>query len=201
MAIRYAAPKKLLMRPQDSVGMRRGVEITIAPYSPLWPEEFGRVRAELVAALPEWILSIDHVGSTSVPGLDAKPIIDISVAVPDLQASLCLTPLLEALGFTYRPDDGLPDRHYLPRTVGGLRRHHLSLAEPESWHRRNSLTFREALRDDPDLARSYGALKRQLAASAGPRRIEYLNGKTEFILGVLKANGCKPSPGYPLHDP
>ncbi len=179
--------------------MRRGVEITLAPYSRLWPEEFARVRSELAAALPAWIVSIDHVGSTSVPGLDAKPIIDISVAVPDLQESLALVPILKRLGFIYRGEDDLPDRHYLPRTVGGLRRHHLSLAEPDSWHRRNSVTFRDALRRDPELARLYGELKRRLAASAGTDRLAYLNGKTDFILDVLKAEGCEPGPDYPIH--
>lgn len=179
--------------------MRRGVEITLAPYNPLWPHEFARVRDELAAALPAWIVSIDHVGSTSVPGLDAKPIIDISVAVPDLKASLSLVPALGRLGFVYRGEDDLPDRHYLPRTVDGLRRHHLSLAEPGSWHRRNSLTFRDALRRDPELARRYGELKGRLAASAGTDRLAYLNGKTQFILDVLRAEGCEPDPGYPIH--
>jgi GrpB-like predicted nucleotidyltransferase (UPF0157 family) len=179
--------------------MRRGVEIILAPHNPLWAEEFRRVRAELAEALPAWILSIDHVGSTSVLGLESKPIIDISVAVPDLQASLSLVPTLEGLGFRYRPDDGLPDRHYFPRTVGGLRRHHLSLAEPDSWPRRNSLTFRDALRRDPELARKYGELKRRLAASVGANRLDYLNGKTDFILSVLAAEGQEPRPDYPIH--
>lgn len=187
------------MRPQDSVGMRHGVEITLTPHNPLWAKEFARVKAELAGALPDWILSIDHMGSTSVPGLEAKPIIDISVAIPNLQASVSLVRALEGLGFRYRPDDDLPDRHYFPRTVAGLRRHHLSLAEPDSWHRRSSLTFRDELRRDPALARKYGELKRRLAASAGTRRLDYLNGKTEFILNVLEAAGEEPSPDYPVH--
>ncbi|MFA9477358.1 GrpB family protein [Phycisphaerales bacterium AB-hyl4] len=126
--------------------MKVGAGVSIAPYNPLWPDEFDRVRTELLDTLPSWILSIEHVGSTSVPGLDAKPIIDILVAVPNLSASLTLVPALEGLGFVYRPDDELPDRHYFPRTVAGLRRHHLSLAEPRSWHYQNSVNFRDALR-------------------------------------------------------
>lgn len=179
--------------------MRRGGTTTLAPYSPLWPDEFARVREELAKGLPEWVLSIDHVGSTSVPGLDAKPIIDVSIAIPDLQASLSLVPTLERLGFRYRPDDELPDRHYFPRTVSGLRRHHLSLAEPASWHRRNSLVFRDALRRDTELARKYVALKRRLAASVGNDRLAYLNGKTDFVLGVLRAEGHEPPSDYPIH--
>ena len=179
--------------------MRRGAEITLAPYDPLWPREFARVRDELAAVLPSSILSIDHVGSTSVPDLCAKPIIDISVGVPDLGESLSLVPILEDLGFRYRGDDELPDRHYLPRTVAGLRRHHLSLSEPGSWQRRNSLTFRDALRRDPALARRYSELKQRLAATAGTDRRAYLNGKTSFILQVLEAEGCVPEPDYPIH--
>lgn len=195
----FRPPVEDALRPQDSVGMRKDEGITIVPSHPLWPAEFARVRAELVGALPGWILSVDHVGSTSVPGLAAKPILDVSVAVPDLEAARALVPALEALGFRHRPDDELPDRHYLPRTVGGLRRHHLSLAEPGSWHRTNSLVFRDALRRDPDLARRYGDLKRRLAAEVGTERLAYLNGKTGFVLDVLRREGHEPPPGYPIH--
>lgn len=187
------------MNPQDSVGMVRNAGITLAASNPLWPEEFARVRDELRAAFPSWVRSIDHVGSTSVPGLVAKPIIDISVAVPQLARAHALVPILEELGFRYRPDDELPDRLYFPRTVGGLRRHHVSLAEPDSWHRRNNLTLREALRRDSGLAREYGALKQRLADSVGTNRIAYLNGKTDFILRVLRDEGCVPPPDYPIH--
>lgn len=179
--------------------MRRGVATTVVPYDPLWPEEFARVRAELATVLADRVLSIDHVGSTSVPGLPAKPIIDISVAVPALNESLSLVPALQELGFTYRPDDELPDRHYLPRTVAGLRRHHVSLTEPDSWHRKNSVVFRDALRREEGLAREYARLKRRLAASSGADRLAYLNGKTDFILGVLRAEGLEPGPDYPTY--
>lgn len=189
----------LSQRPQDSVGMKRGSKTTVAAYNDLWPVEFARVRNELKAHVGGRVLAIDHVGSTSVPGLDAKPIIDISIAVANLAESLSLVPILEELGFQYRRNDALPDRHYLPRTVGGLRRHHLSLGEPGSWQRRNTLTFRNALRRDADLARRYATLKHQLAASSGVDRLAYLNGKTEFILAVLKAEGLEPDPAYPVH--
>jgi GrpB-like predicted nucleotidyltransferase (UPF0157 family) len=178
--------------------MRRGTGITIVPYSALWPDEFLLVRDELRAALPSWILSFEHVGSTSVPGLAAKPIIDLHVTVPDLEGGLDLRPVLGGLGFQYRPDD-LPDRHYFPRTVDGLRRHHLSVTELDSWQHRSSVAFRNALRADADLVGRYEALKRKLASDVGTDRLKYLNGKTEFILGVLASEGLKPSEGYPIH--
>lgn len=179
--------------------MRRGVEITLVPSHPLWPAEYERVRTELLDALPGGIVSIDHVGSTSVPGLVAKPIIDVLITVPELDEARALAPTLEGLGFTPRPDDELPDRHYYPRTIAGLRRHHVSVTAVGSWHSRNSLVFRDALRRDPELAGRYGALKLRLAAEVGTRRLDYLNGKTAFILEVLRSQGCVPPRDYPIH--
>jgi putative hydrolase of the HAD superfamily len=182
----------------DSVGMAVGADIKIRPYHPAWPREFAKVRAELVSALsPSMVLAVEHVGSTSVPGLPAKPIVDILVTVPSLEESAALIPAMQALGFEHRPDDELPDRHYFARTVGGLRRHHVSFAEPESTCARNTVTFRNALRRDPHLAQRYADLKKGLAAAVGTRRLDYLNGKTAFILGVLEAEGVLIGDGYP----
>lgn len=180
--------------------MKRGAGIVVRPYHRLWPAEFERVRRELAYTLPSWIMSIEHVGSTSVPGLDAKPIIDILVGVPDLDRCLELVPTLEVLGFEHRPDDDLPDRHYFPRTIGGLRRHHVSVAQPSSRHHRNTLVFRDALRRDTNLADRYAELKRRLAATVGLDRLSYLNGKTDFILGVLEAEGAEVSDDYPTRN-
>jgi len=180
--------------------MSVGVGVTLCPYNELWPLEFERVRHELKGALPESLTSINHVGSTSIPGLVAKPIVDILVGVKDLEKSLELVPALEALGFEYRSDDDLPDRHYLPRTVDGLRCHHISMAEPTSRHFQNTLIFRDALRGNPDLANRYATLKRHLAESAGTKRLEYLNGKTDFIVDVLWGHGGEIGGDYPMRN-
>jgi len=182
-------------RPYDAAG-----RIVVNRYDPSWPGEFERVRAELASALPEWVGSINHVGSTSVPGLDAKPIIDVLLGVPDLGEGLKLIPTLESLGFEYRPKDDLPDRHYFPRIIDGLGRHHVSVAAPESRHFRNTLIFRDALRSDPDLRRRYALLKRGLAEEVGSVRLAYLNGKTDFILSVLKTEGGEVGGDYPTRD-
>ena len=139
-----------------------------------------------------------HVGSTSVPGLDAKPIIDILVGAQDLEQSLELSPILERLGFECRPDDELPDRHYFPRTISGLRRHHVSLAEPKSRHYINTLAFRDALRRSDKLANQYALLKKRLAVEVGKNRIGYLNGKTAFILKTLSTDGFETDGNYPV---
>ena len=119
------------------------------------------------------------------------------IEVNDFEASLELKPLLETLGFNYRPDDDISDRHYFPRTINGLRKHHLSLAEPNSKHCVNSLAFRNALRTSKQLCRQYADLKRQLAADAGKQRLDYLNGKTNFILSVLNSCGIETDGYYP----
>jgi GrpB-like predicted nucleotidyltransferase (UPF0157 family) len=179
--------------------MQVGAGIEIRPYHPGWAHEFAKVRDELVAALQTRPLDVEHVGSTSVPGLAAKPIIDIFVPVPNLADSVALIPALQAIGFEFRPDDELPDRHYFTRTVQGLRRHHVSLAERNSMYARNTLTFRDALRRDPVLAARYAELKMTLASEVGTRRLDYLNGKTGFILDVLQGEGVRVVDDYPTH--
>lgn len=186
------------MEPENSVGMEVGNTITICRYDPAWVEEFERVRKELEVACCGSILVVNHVGSTSVPGLDAKPIIDILVGVQDLERSLELSPILDCLGFQCRPDDELPDRHYFPRTIDGLRRHHVSLAEPRSRHYMNTLAFRDALRRNDELANKYALLKRLLAVEVGKNRIDYLNGKTAFILNILSKEGFETDGDYPV---
>lgn len=189
------------MGPEDSVGMVRGSVIEIHAYHDLWPAEFARVRDELISVLPDWAHEIHHVGSTSIPGLAAKPIIDILVGVPSLERARDeLVEPIERLGFLYRSDDDLPDRHYCPRTVAGLRRHHVSMAVPTSRHFRNTLIFRDALRGTPGLAVEYETLKRRLAANVGEDRLSYLNGKTDFILSVLAAHGGVVGGDYPMRD-
>ena len=174
--------------------------VVVCAYNPQWPDEYERVAQELRAALPEWTISIDHVGSTSVHGLDAKPIIDILVGVPNLLKGLELVPVLESLGFEYRASDDLPDRHYFPRTVDGLRKHHVSVAEPGSRHFRNTLIFRDALRSDSELAQRYSDLKHRLAREVGAVRFAYMNAKSDFVLFVLEKWGGEVGGDYPTRN-
>jgi GrpB-like predicted nucleotidyltransferase (UPF0157 family) len=157
----------------------------LVDHDPRWPALFERLRETLTAALSGRILHVHHVGSTSVPGLRAKPIMDVLVGVPDLEASLACVPTLAELGFVYGADDELPDRHYFRGSRGGLRTHHLSLAEPRSTHYRDTLAFRDALRGSRELAREYERLKEELVARHRPGDLFHL-GKTEFVARVLR---------------
>ena len=160
----------------------------LVPYDGRWAGVFETLRSELRRRLGDRIDSIHHVGSTAVEGLDAKPILDVLIGVDDLEASLECVPILAELGFEHGPEDDISERHYFRGFRGDLRTHHLSMAEPSSAHYINSLIFRDALRDSPELARQYVELKRKLYAGS-KHRSELHRGKTDFVRDVLRARG------------
>jgi GrpB-like predicted nucleotidyltransferase (UPF0157 family) len=170
-------------------------EIAIVPYNPHWPEMFRREKDHLLSCLPnDLIRRIEHFGSTAVPGLAAKPVVDMLVEVTDLQATrVRIVPVLEAQGYDYfwRPthgDDGPPFyAWFIKRQPGtGARTHHIHMVEAtfvEHWDR---LLFRDYLAKHPAVAKAYESLKVRLASIAPNDRVAYTRGKTEFILEVTE---------------
>ncbi len=136
-------------------------------------------------AIGPWISGgIHHVGSTAVPGMEAKPIIDILVGVRDLdEARDCFEPLAE-LEYLYAPY--LPEQmHWFCKPDPAQRTHHLHLAPVNSQRYRDELAFRDKLRSDPALAERYVALKHELAARYPDDRDAYTDGKSTFISRCL----------------
>ncbi len=172
----------------EGLGLTSG-QARVVAYDERWVLRFNEITALLRGVLGERVLAIEHVGSTSVPGLPAKPILDMVIAVPDFEKALELVPAIESLGFEFRPDEDIPDRHYFRMKMGEVRTHHLSLAEPGSDHFRKTIAFRDALRADPALARQYAELKYDLARRYPTDRPAYLDGKTDFVLNVLRSRG------------
>jgi GrpB-like predicted nucleotidyltransferase (UPF0157 family) len=168
-------------------------EVQIVAYDPRWRESFAREKAHLLASLPNELLGrIEHFGSTAVPGLDAKPIVDMLVEVADLAAAReRIAPILEAQGYDYfwRPthgEDGPPFyAWFIKRDAAGVRTHHIHMVERgfEHW---DSLFFRDYLVVHPDAAAEYVALKRHLAAAHPKDRIAYTRGKKEFIEKITR---------------
>lgn len=159
--------------------------IRLVPPDPRWPARFELERAVLAEAIGEWVAGgIHHVGSTAVPGLEAKPIIDILVGVHDLEtARECFEPLGD-VGYLYAPY--LPDEmHWFCKPDPARRTHHLHLVPVGSPRYRDELAFRDRLRADPRLAADYAALKRQLAGRHRVDREAYTKAKGPFIQGVL----------------
>ncbi|HEY6214772.1 MAG TPA: GrpB family protein [Vicinamibacterales bacterium] len=163
--------------------------IEIVPYDPRWPQMFRDEAAHLRACLPAGLLGrIEHFGSTAVPGLAAKPIVDVLVEAGDLAAAReRVAPILESQGYEYiwrptRGDDGPPwYAWFIKRDGSGARTHHIHMVEPtfvEHWDR---LLFRDYLIERPDVAREYETLKRALAAESANDRVAYTRGKTAFI--------------------
>jgi GrpB-like predicted nucleotidyltransferase (UPF0157 family) len=162
--------------------------IRIEPYNPAWPGAFLAERELLSVAIASWLVGpIEHVGSTAVPGLAAKPIIDIMAPVGDLESSRPAIVELQQLGYCYAPYKS-EVMHWLCKPSPEVRTHHLHLVpfKSELWKQR--LAFRDVLATNPQVARDYAALKCRLAAEHGRDRERYTDDKGPFIESVLRGN-------------
>jgi GrpB-like predicted nucleotidyltransferase (UPF0157 family) len=162
-----------------------GDAIVIVEYDPAWPQEFARLRDRAQDALGDLALSIEHVGSTAVPGLAAKPVIDMVVVIAsddDLEEAIRR---LEAMGYRARGELGVPGREAFTWPEGE-RRHHLYVSPGTSDELRAQVRFRDMLLADPELARRYEILKRDLAERYRDDRPAYTDAKTEFIESALR---------------
>lgn len=160
-------------------------------YDPRWPGLFAEEAKRLRQAIGGALVAVEHVGSTSIPGLSAKPVIDILVGVRVLGEGEKAVPALDALGYEYRGENGIPGRLFLRKGLVEYRRtHHLHMVGMghEQWA--SMLSFRDYLRAHPDEAGRYEALKRDLASQFRGDRRAYTDGKAEFVEAVLaKARG------------
>ena len=160
--------------------------LALSPYSPLWPAVFDVEKHALAQILGDAVV-IEHIGSTAVPGLGAKPIIDVMAGTPDLAIVERRIADLVAAGWRYVQEfeKAVPDRRYLTKydsAPGKFHLHAVVLGGP-FWKRQ--IAFRDALRGNEDLARQYWRLKQRLAARFPNDRAAYNDGKSEFIRGVL----------------
>lgn len=161
-------------------------EIRLVSYDARWPEAYAVEAAALVATIGDWVTGgIHHVGSTAVPGLAAKPVIDILVGVESLEASAGCVDLLAPLGFAYFPYRA-EVMHWFCKPSPAHRTHHLHLVPTDSERFRDELAFRDELRANPGRAREYVALKRDLALRFRHDREAYSQGKTEFVRSTLE---------------
>lgn len=161
--------------------------VVIADYDPAWPDQYESLHAAIALMLGKLAVSIEHIGSTSVPGLAAKPTIDILVGVETLdKADLCV-PLLVSLGYTYAPglEDEMPFRRYFSMAGSGNQPGvHIHLVETSHRFYQRHLDFRDYLRAHAEAAAEYGALKRRLAEQYGDDRGGYTDAKTAFITDI-----------------
>jgi GrpB-like predicted nucleotidyltransferase (UPF0157 family) len=176
----------------------RGTQpIEVVDYDPRWPLRYQRERDRIAAALGEHAVAIEHVGGTAVPGLPAKPVIDIMVGVPDIERAGQAVAGLINLGYQYVPEleSQLPERRYFRR--GTPETHHVHMVAVSSDFWEEHLLFRDYLRTHPQAAEEYGKLKRGLASRFRFDRDAYRAGKLPFIDTVVDA--ARREAGRPSH--
>jgi GrpB-like predicted nucleotidyltransferase (UPF0157 family) len=168
------------------VGLGRG-SVLLVPHRSEWRELFEEEAARLRSALGSGILRVEHVGSTAVDGMEAKPLIDMMAAVESLDEAGGLVAVLEGMGYEHRGDGGVEGRIFLAKGPRSRRTHHLSLVEPTSDQWRRSLLFRDYLRTHPEAAEEYRDLKRGLARKYPEDRESYTAGKDRFIERAIES--------------
>jgi len=167
--------------------------VIIVPYDSAWPAWFERIAAFLAPALAGTGCTVEHVGSTSIPGMAAKPIIDIDIII-DRPAFSQVKERLSAIGYMHQGDQGIPDREAFALTDLQAREtlptHHLYVCMAGAEELRRHLLFRDYLRAHDVDARAYAALKYRLADEFGDDRVGYTEAKTSFIWEIMqKADG------------
>lgn len=168
--------------------------VEVVDHDPGWAGRFDEQRTILEGLLEPWLNGpVEHIGSTAVPGLRAKPVIDMLAPVGSLAGARAAVPVLAAAGWAFWPQD--PCGHYrlwLLRPRPDARTHHLQVIEGEEPHARALLAFRDALRADPGLSQEYASLKEKLSERYHGNRNAYTNAKGAFIERVLRREGVSP---------
>ena len=174
--------------------------VSLVDHDPAWELRFDEQRSRLSVLLAPWLAApIEHVGSTSIPGLRAKPIVDLLAPVTSLDAAQAAIAVLQEAGWLFWPDD--PNRHYrlwFLRPRPDARTHHLQIIAQGHPAARALIVFRDALRDEPNLRESYATLKDRLAEQHRTDREAYTNAKADFVRAVLQSKGAPEPPRRPL---
>lgn len=161
-------------------------DVALCPYDLQWPTRFMAERTRLLSLFPTQFLGVEHIGSTAIPGMAAKPIIDILGGVESIAvADTLIGPLLRSAYTTSMEFNAtLTDRRWLMRWADGRRTHHLHLVVLGGAEWQQRVHFRDALRADSDLAERYERLKHDISRKHTADREAYTDAKTEFVLSV-----------------
>jgi GrpB-like predicted nucleotidyltransferase (UPF0157 family) len=158
--------------------------VRLVPYDDLWPREFAVEAARIESACEDLPIRVEHIGSTSIPGMPAKPVIDILVGCPANANRAPYVAALRQIGYVHRGNNGIPGRNYFVR--GSPRSHQVHLVNWSSGLWRDHVVFRDYLRSHADVARQYEELKRQLAITFADDRRAFSDAKAPFVRAVLR---------------
>lgn len=162
--------------------------VTVVPYNPEWKRWFEELRERLAAAIRDPPVQIVHVGSTSVEGMSAKPVIDVDVVLADWRQFSAVKEKLASIGYTHVGDLGIKGREAFKEGEAPVHAHHLYVTQRDEVAYRNHVLLRKHLREDPEAFRRYKELKLRLASDS-INVDEYTRAKTDLILEFLEAEG------------
>lgn len=169
-----------------SLGLQRGT-VKLAPYDPEWAKLFDIEKNDIKSAFGEKALGIEHIGSTAIPGMDAKPILDLMVAVEQIGDYSAFTTKLEMLGYGFRRDNRSSQEHVLyVKGPEDKRTHYLKLTTVDSSFWREHILFRDYLIRHPESAEEYSKLKHELLEKYGGERTNYTEDKADFIKSIIR---------------
>jgi GrpB-like predicted nucleotidyltransferase (UPF0157 family) len=168
---------------EELIGLKRGT-LALVPHRAEWEAIFREEKARLLSGLGARVTAVEHVGSTAIPGLVAKPIIDIIVALKRFEDGFRCVPFMESLGYCFLGEYGIPGRHYF-RTNSEIVKFHVHMFQkddPAVWRH---LAFRDYLLARPETAAEYAALKMKLKETCGDDAQKYTDGKAGFINHIV----------------
>jgi len=166
------------------LGLENNV-VRLDDYTPLWADLYRQEEKRIVAAVGHLIIDLQHIGSTAIPEIKAKPILDMMAGVAQLEEALLCQAPLEAIGYDYIAHAGIANDYVFGKGVA--RTHLLHVVEHGSAEWTNNLCFRNRLRNDPELAQEYERLKKELSGRFSNNRAEYHTAKSKFISEVIAA--------------
>lgn len=169
----------------NEIGLHRTIA-KVVPYCPQWAEYFRKEKELLLKILGEKALDIRHIGSTSIVGMPAKPILDILVGLENLAAVESLVEGLGRAGYEDRGNGDVPGRRYFVKGPAVKRTHHLNFCELNGPFWTSHILFRDYLENHPDAAKEYAALKQALADRFPNDRRAYTDGKEQFVRSIVK---------------
>lgn len=167
--------------------------LRLVPYDETWPMEFAAEAARIERACAGLPIRLEHIGSTAIPGLSAKPVIDILAGRPGNVSGDAYVPAFKQLGYEHKGSFGIPGRNYFRR--GSPRTHHVHLVSWSSEFWQDHLLFRDYLRTHPLVAREYDTIKRELAAMYLQDRERYTDAKGPFIRSIVRRARAERSSG------
>lgn len=167
------------------MALKRGI-VELEEYNSKWKEEYEKEEKVLKEVLKDRIIEIHHIGSTSVEGLKAKPVIDILVVINSLSEINEIEELLKDYDYSNRGQQGVSDRYFFAKGPEDARSHYVHFVEPNSATYYNQVYFKKYLIEHPEYIKKYCDLKSELAEKYADERPKYTQGKNEFITNVIK---------------